>query len=188
MRTRLPIPAIAVSALLLGSALLAWGCGEESGYETVGVTTPEFATEGPILTMDQWRHRVGEVCREAMAEIGVVSTQLAKELEENPAAGDEAEISRIAFEVSKPVIEQQLNHLAALRPPPEVEDEYQDFVATLTAELRWSGRIAHMIGDDGVEEEELLSADRNLAAAATEVTAFIQAQRIRGCLPSLESK
>jgi hypothetical protein len=187
MRTHSPIPRIAVSAMLLGSALLALGCGEESGYETVNVTTPEFATDGPILTMAQWRNRVEEVCREAMSEVGAVSGDLAKDLQDEPAAPDEAAISRMAFEASKPVIEEHLGRLAALRAPPEVEDEYQDFVATLTAELRWSGRIAHMIGDDGAEEE-LLSADQSLAAAAAEVTAFIHAQRLRGCLPSLKDK
>ena len=185
MRARLPIPELAVSALLIGSALLAWGCGEEKGYDTVGVTTPEFATDGPILTMSQWRHRVGQVCREAMAEVGAVSTHLARNINSGPAGGDEAAISRMAFEASRPVIEEQLSNLAALRPPSEIEEEYREFVATLTAELRWSGRIAHMIGEDGAEDE-LLDADQSLAAAAAEVSSFVQAQRIRGCLPSLK--
>jgi hypothetical protein len=114
MRSRSPIPHLAVSVLLFGSALLALGCGEESDYETVGVTTPEFATDGPILTMAQWRNRVGRVCREAMTEVGAVSTHLAKDLDSVPAGGDEAAISRMAFEASRPVIEEQLAHLAAL--------------------------------------------------------------------------
>jgi hypothetical protein len=185
MRARSRIPRLAVSALLVGSALIAAGCGEEAGYDTVGVTTPEFSSEGPILTMSQWRHRVGKVCREAMTEVNAVSTALAKDLEKQPGPRDAAAITQMAFEMSRPVVEEQLNHLAALRPPPEVAPEYRDFVTTLANELRWSGRIANMIGEEG-SEDELLSADRSLAAAAAEVIAFVQEQRLRGCIPSLE--
>lgn len=187
MRTRLPIPQLAVSVLLLGSALLAVGCGEDSRHERVDVAIPEFATSGPILTMSQWRQRVGAVCREAMTEVSAVSTKLVRQIQADPGALDEASISRAAFEMSRPVIEQQLSNLAELRPPPSVEEGYRDFVSTLAMELGWSGRIAHMIGEEGAEEE-LLSADRSLAAAAAEVSSFVQAQRLRGCLPSLKIK
>ncbi len=187
MRTRLPISHLAVSVLLLGSALLALGCGEDSDYETVDAATPEFATTGPILTMSQWRQRVGAVCRQAMIEVSAVSTDLVKQIQADPSALDEASISRAAFEVSRPVIEQQLSNLAELRPPPSVEEDYREFVSTLAMELDWSGRIAHMIGEEGVEDE-LRSADQSLAAAAAEVSSFVQAQRLRGCLPSLKSK
>lgn len=188
MRTRLPISKLAVSVLLVGSALLALGCGDESSdYDSVDVATPEFATRGPVLTMSQWRREVGDVCRQAMAEVSAVSTQLVKQIQADPSAHDEASISREAFEVSRPVIEEQLSHLAALRPPPEVAAEYREFVSTLAMELGWSGRIAHMIGEEGAEEE-LRTADRGLAAAAAEVSRFVQDQRLRGCLPSLKAR
>jgi hypothetical protein len=41
-----------------------------------------------------------------------------------------------------------------------------------------------MIGDEDAEDE-LLSADQSLAAAAQDVSRFVQEQRLRGCLPSL---
>ena len=168
-------------ALLLGAALVAAGCEKQSGYPAVEVTTPKLSEKGPLLTIGQWREQVGEVCEGASDAVVATSTRLAEDLNADPEVRDEAEISRRAYSMSKPVLQDQLEELARLRPPTHLRAPYQQFIANLAAELRWTGRIAHLIGTEGAEEA-LNEADSSLAASASAAISFVRAHSIEGCL------
>ncbi len=165
--------------LLLGVTGLAAGCGGggQPQYPDVSVSTPDVRESGPTLTMAQWRRRVSAICRRAAIKVTRASSRLASEV---TSASDVGEVSRRAFEVGKPVLEQQLRALAHLRPPPAVASDYQTFVGTLADELRWSGRIALMMDRNG-SSEELGAADHQLASAASEARSFVSAHRLTGC-------
>ena len=167
--------------LFLGVALLAAGCGGSSSYPEVTVSTPELASEGRALTVEQWRRGVGDVCRQAAVAVGGASQKLSQEINSGEGVIDEGEISRRAFELGKPVFEEQLRALAQLRPPPELASGYQGFIANLSEELLWTGRIAQMLGTDA-SKEAMQQADQGLADSASEASDFVRENRLGGCL------
>jgi len=171
----------AALVLLLGVALLGAGCGSSSSYPEVTVSTPELTSEGPMLTIEQWRRGVGDVCRQAAVEVGGASQKLSDEINSGEGVTDEGEISRRAFELAKPVFEEQLRDLAQLRPPEAIAEDYQGFIGSLSDELLWTGRIAQMLGTDA-SEEALQEADQGLADSASEASDFVRENRLGGCL------
>jgi hypothetical protein len=116
-------------------------------------------------------------------EVEQASTVLTKQLISDPASFTEEEISQGAYEISRPVILDHLHELATLRPPGTLEKDYQRYIATLAEELELSGRMAFLLGDDGVEDE-LLEADAGLAAAADYATRFARRTRLENCVGS----
>ena len=129
----------AALAVLLGACTVVAGCGGGSdSYPDVSVSSPELASSGPALSVEQWRRSVGEVCRDAATEVGGASNQLAREIKSGDGDINEGEISRRAFQLVKPVFEQQLRALAQLEPPAELADEYQGFIDSLAEELQWT--------------------------------------------------
>jgi len=174
-------PVSLLGAALLGAALLAGGCGGGSSYPEVTVSTPEVSTEGAPLSVEEWRQSVGDVCRQAAVEVGGASEQLSHRINAGDEVQDEGEISRMAFELAKPVFEEQLRALAELRPPPAIAEDYQGFIGSLADELLWTGRIAQMLGTDA-SDEQLKQADEGLAASAEQASEFVRENRLGGCL------
>ena len=175
-------PASMLGAALLGAALLASGCGNgSSSYPDVTVSTPEVSTEGATLTLAQWRHSVGHICRRAAVEVGGASQQLSRQINASDEVRDEGEISRMAFDLAKPAFEEQLRALAELRPPAALADGYQGFIASLAQELLWTGRIAQMLGTDA-DDEDLQAADDQLAASAQRAGEFVRRNHLAGCM------
>ena len=177
--SRSPVTPLAAAALIAAALLLA-ACDESERSGDVEVKTPKLASDGRTLTMSEWRHAVSGICREATEQIGHASTTLTKQLTSEPASLSEADISRSAYEVSRPVIEDHLRQLADLRPPPALDQEYERYIQTLALELELSGRIAMLVGEDGAEEE-LLEADAGLAAAAEAANRFVHRRKLWGC-------
>lgn len=171
---------LAAAAALIAAALLIAACDESQSSVEVDVKPPQIASEGPILTQSQWRRSVSEICREASERVGAASAALTEKLTAEPASLTEAEISRSAYELSRPVIEDHLKQLAQLRPPSPKLDSYQQFLALLARELELSGRIALLLGEDGAEEE-LREADAGLGKAAVAASRFVKQERLWGC-------
>ena len=174
-------PLALLGVALLGAALLASGCGSDASYPDVTVSTPEVSTEGAALSVEEWRHSVGDVCRQAAVEVGGASQQLSRQINASDEVRDEGEISRMAFDLAKPAFEEQLRALAELRPPAALADGYQGFIASLAQELLWTGRIAQMLGTDA-DDEDLQAADDQLAASAQRAGEFVRRNHLAGCM------
>jgi hypothetical protein len=172
---------IASAVALIAAMMLVSACDKTETDVDVEVNPPALAKEGPSLTMSQWRRAVNGICDAAVREVKQASATLTKQLVSDPASFTEEEVSRGAYEVSRPVIMEHLHLLATLRPPSEFEDDYQRYIATLAQELELSGRIAHLLGSDGAEDE-LLEADAGLAAAADYATSFARKAHLESCV------
>jgi hypothetical protein len=168
-------------ALLLG-AVVASGCSgsRSESYPDVNVSKPDLAG-GPALSLAEWREGVGRICRQAAAAVGGASNELAREIKSGDGSIDEGEISRRAFELAKPVFEEQLQELAKLQPPAELAEAYQGFIDNLAEELQWTGRVAGMLGTDA-SDEAMQNADDELAESAMDAAHFVRENRLAGCL------
>jgi hypothetical protein len=167
-------------AALIATALLVASCDDAPQSADVEVKAPELASSGPTLTAQQWRKAVSGICREATEQVGAASAVLAKQITAEPSSLSEADVSRTAYKLSRPVIEAHLQELAELRPPAPLSDDYRRYIRTLALELELSGRIAMLIGEEGAEAE-LLEADARLADAAETATRFVHRQKLWGC-------
>lgn len=172
---RLGLTAMAAVA----AALLLAACDETHSSMDVEVEPPEVASSGPVLSEEEWRQRVSEICRAASRRVGAASAVLTAELS-NGGGFTEAEVSRGVYELGRPVIEKHLEQLAGLRPPSSKVADYQRFIAALAEELELSGRIAELLAA-GEAHTELVEADAGLGAAAATASKIARREKLSGC-------
>ena len=98
-----PLGYVSIAAALAAAALA--GCGEDQGPFTVtGVTKPQYLADGD------------QICAEAERELRDASACIGR-------APTDAEVERVARDAVIPVVEQRIERLRALEPPPGDEAE-----------------------------------------------------------------